>query len=65
VLATNIVVGDTLNGTGEILLAEYSSPKPLHLTRRWFRLADVGQPRARPVRHDRAVHYLALGQGGE
>ncbi len=60
VLATNIVLGDSLNGADRILFVEYGAPKPLHLTRRWFRLSDLGGSRIKPVRHEKAVHYLDL-----
>jgi SAM-dependent methyltransferase len=65
VLATNIVLGDSLNGADGILFVEYSVPKPLHFTRRWFRLSDLGNSRVKPVRHEKAVHYLNLADAPE
>lgn len=62
ILATNIVLGDSLNGADGILFVEYGAPKPLHFTRRWFRLSDLGGTRVKPVRHEKAVHYLDLSE---
>jgi hypothetical protein len=66
VLATNIVLGDSLNESDKILFTEYTMPAPHKFTRRVFRLSDLESTtglfatRPKPLSISKTVHYLEL-----
>jgi hypothetical protein len=69
VLKTNIVVGDSLKGADKIVFVEYSSPAPLKLAQRFFKLSDLEKRQGsnkvnpKPLRIIGAKTYLEVGNG--
>lgn len=66
VLATNIQVGDMLNGTAKITITEWKTPKPLFFRRRLFAMDDMlrtgsgSKALLKPIQEIPAQHYQRL-----
>jgi len=68
ILKKNIIVGDFLNKLRDIILIEYTAPKPYHIKRQEFRLADMMKKKEmnslfdkpKKLKNYRIIHYLKL-----
>ena len=70
VLGKNIILGDMINGVGNIHFMEFTSPAPLKFMCREYRFVDLIQAspdslwgdNPDPIREHKPVHYWELGQ---